>query len=368
MLRSFLLRHRLLHGWLAAELVLLGVYAAVRTNGAWMTALTQRVSIPFRQLLGAVSSCVPFCVMEGLCLLLVIVVPACLLLGGRVLFLAERGRRRATAYRLALGAVCMALSIWCAFCWLWGVQYAADGFQVRSGIHARAVSVDELECVTRYFALQLAETADTVDRDERGVFSVPRERILADSTQVYAEAAQEFPFLAQEDPPLKAVHFSRIMSYLDFTGIYCPLTGESCVNVDSPAAFLPSTAAHELAHRRGFASEQECNFLAIRACVSSGMAAYIYSGWLLGYVHLSNALYSADPQRWQAVYALLPEAVQADILDNNAYWAQFRGTAAQKLSSSVYDGFLKANGDKNGVKSYGAVVDLLTVYYLDDAR
>ena len=60
------------------------------------------------------------------------------------------------------------------------------------------------------------------------------------------------------------------MSALDFTGIYCPYTGESNVNVDSPACLLPSTAAHELAHQRSIALEQECNFLAILACTTCG--------------------------------------------------------------------------------------------------
>lgn len=362
-MNAFFLRHKKIHLWLAAELLLLGAYAAVRGNGAWMTALTQSVSIPFRHGLGELSAHVPFCVMEALCALLAAFVPAYLLLGGLAVFRAEKGRRRSRLYSLLLGAACTGLSVWCAFCWLWGVQYAADGFQAKFGITAQAVSVDELEAVTRYFADRMAETADRVDRDENGAFAVSREDILAESPQAYGTLSETFPFLALEDSPPKAVHFSRLMSRLDFTGVYCPLTGESCVNVDSPAAFLPSTAAHELAHRRGFASEQECNFLAVLACTTCGLDDYAYSGWLLGYVHLGNALYSADPDRWQAVYDALPETVRTDLRDNNDYWAQFRDSAVRRASSTVYDGFLKASGDENGVKSYGMVVDLLTVYY-----
>lgn len=366
-MNAFFLRHKKIHLWLAAELLLLGAYAAVRGNGAWMTALTQSVSIPFRHGLGELSARVPFCVMEALCALLAAFVPAYLLLGGLAVFRAEKGRRRSRLYSLLLGAACTGLSVWCAFCWLWGVQYAADGFQAKSGITAQAVSVEELEAVTRYFADRLAETADRVDRDENGAFAVSREDILTESPRTYGALSETFPFLALEDRPPKAVYFSRLMSRLDFTGVYCPLTGESCVNVDSPAAFLPSTAAHELAHRRGFASEQECNFLAVLACTTCGLDDYAYSGWLLGYVHLGNALYSADPDRWQAVYDALPETVRTDLRDNNDYWAQFLDSAVRRASSTVYDGFLKASGDENGVKSYGMVVDLLTVYYRDAA-
>ena len=80
------------------------------------------------------------------------------------------------------------------------------------------------------------------------------------------------------------MRFSRVMSAMGFTGFYFPFTGECNVNVDFPAATLPTTVAHELSHRRGIASEQECNFLAVLACLRCGDAAYRYAGALSGYI------------------------------------------------------------------------------------
>ena len=99
------------------------------------------------------------------------------------------------------------------------------------------------------------------------------------------------------------------MSAAGFTGYLCPLFGESTLNVDCPAVFLPATIAHEFSHQRGVAAEQEANFVAIRASTTCGDAAYEYSGWLMGYLYLSNAWYSADPQaasKITAPCAMLP--------------------------------------------------------------
>ena len=152
------------------------------------------------------------------------------------------------------------------------------------------------------------------------------------------------------------------MSYLDFSGFYFPFTGEANLNDESPAAYLPANICHELAHQQGVASEQECNFIAILAATTTENDAYRYSGYLMGYVHLANALYRTDREAWQTVRDSLADTVRADLARNSAYWARFDGlvnTAATK----VYDGFLKSNGLSDGIQSYGAVVDLLLAYY-----
>ena len=166
-----------------------------------------------------------------------------------------------------------------------------------------------------------------------------------------------------DDLGVKAMRFSRLMSRMDFTGFYCAYTGESNVNVDSPACMLPSTIAHELAHQRGIASEQECNFLAVLAATTSGDAAYVYSGWLKAFIHVGNALYGLSPDLYWMIRDQLPEGVQADLAYNNDYWEQFDNTVVQKASTTVYDGLLKSYGDERGIQSYGTVVDMLVAYY-----
>ena len=103
------------------------------------------------------------------------------------------------------------------------------------------------------------------------------------------------------------------------------------------------------------------------ASTTSGDPVYEYSGWLMGYIHLGNALYEASPEAWRLVRDSLPDTVKADLTDNNAYWASFKGPAAD-ASEKVHDAILKSYGQNDGVRSYGMVADLLVAYYRDAAH
>ena len=354
-----------LHIWLLADLGLLAAYWLCRGNRAWMNALAAHVTAPLRRAIGRICYRVDFSVAEALCVLLV-VLAATYVVWSVIAVIRRRGHGALQrAYGAVLGAVCAALTIYVGFCFLLGIDSYADGFQEKSGLYAQPVALEDLQAVTAYFARQVAQTAPGVARDEDGVFAEDRRTILENSVRAYDALEEEYPFLAFDDTGVKPVYFSRFLSALDFTGIYCPFTGESNVNVDSPASMLPATAAHELAHQRGITSEQECNFLAILASTTCGDEVYAYSGWLSGYIYLGNALYRVDPEAYWAIRSALPETVQADLRYQNEYWDQFEDKAAQKVSNRVYDSFLKGYGQELGLQSYGTVVDLLVTYYKD---
>ena len=361
---KFWKNHKKLHIWLGADLAVLGLYLALRHDRGLMNGFADRITTPLKGALGRLCALTSLSVME---LLYVLAGAAALVyvVGSVIAVVKARGRRGQRAYGAVLLAADVSLTVYALFCLMWGVNYWTDSFQDRSGITAQPVAAEDLEAVTAYFAQQLADTADSVPRDENGVYAVPKEQILAESTAVYGGVTEQFPFLDFRDTGVKAVRCSRFMSIMGFTGVYFACIGESNVNVDSPACLLPSTVAHELAHQRGIAWEQECNFLGVLASVTSGMPDYVYSGWLLGFIHLGNALYETDPEAYWAIRNALPETVRADLRDNNAYWDQFRDNVVEKVSDTVYDAALKSYGDANGMKSYSMVVELLVAYYKD---
>lgn len=364
-MKRFFLIYKKLHIWLLTDFALLALFRLTRGNKAWMNAVADRFTTPLRGALGRLWSYVPFSGMELLVALAVLGGVAYAVWSAGAVVRAK-GRRGLRAYGAILGAICAAVTVYAGACLLWGVNYYTDTFQDKSGIYAQDVALGDLVAVTQYFADQLHETADLVPRDENGVFAVCRDEIFAGSGEIYGNLTKQFPFLAFEDQLPKRVLFSPVMSAMNFTGVYCPFTGETNLNVASPACLLPATISHELAHQRSIASEQECNFVAVLASTTCGSPVYAYSGWLLGYIYLGNALYRSDQTLWRQVYGTLPEGAKADMTDNNAYWAQYEGPAAD-ASTKVYEQFLAGYGEERGMQSYGAVVDLLVVYYKDVA-
>ena len=348
--------------WLAGLAVFFAVYFPLRRCRSAMNWLCGRVIFPLEQALGRLCSLTSVSIAEVL--ILSAVYCAVIYLGWQIrcfILLPHRGRR---AGRMGLTLLCVGLSIYAGFCLLWGVFYGASAFQEKSGLTARGGTAEELSALTQYFADRLTILAPQVKRDKDGCFAVSRQEIFDDAMRAYDGIVQEFDCLSKPEVSPKAFVSSRGMSYLDFSGFYFPFTGEANLNDESPACYLPANICHELAHQQGIATEQECNFVGIMAAVFSSSDIYRYSGYLMGYAHLSNALYRVDRDAWQSIRGSLPDTVRSDLQENHDYWAQFSGPV-QTVANAVYDGFLKSNGLQDGIQNYGTVVDLLLAYYYD---
>lgn len=336
---------------------------ALRGDTALMRRLSVRFVRPTLRLLGCLSAAAPFSVAEALIALFCLAV--LVYIGSWFVRLLRTRRVIALLYRLALTLLCAASLLYAGFCLLWGVYYYGDDFVTQSGVKNDPIAVEDLAAVTARFARLANDYAPQVARNEDGVCCTDRAAVLARSAALYRRAEAHFPCLEGEELRAKGILCSRLMSYTDFTGFFFPFTGEANVNTDFPPCLFAATVAHELAHQRGVAKEQEANFVAVLSSLESGDADYIYSAALLAYTHLSNALYSADRAAWEEIAATLCDPIRRDFAADRVYWAQF-DTPVQAVSGTVYEGFLHSYDQTLGLKSYGACVDLLVNYYLNE--
>jgi len=267
-------------------------------------------------------------------------------------------------YYTLMTLMTIVLVVVAAYEYMWTPYYSAPSFSEQSGISDESIYTEDLKTVTVYFANLANEYSYKVDRDANGSCDINKYSVISRSAKNYDSAAAVWPFLKGQDVEPKAIACSKAMSLLDFTGFFFPPTGETNVNVDSPAFMLPFTCEHEISHQRGIGPEQECNFIATVACLNSGDDEFIYSGALTAYIYLQNALKKVDADSFSEVRAMLNENVMHDLKENSDYWNSY-STTISEISNSAYENFLEGNGQELGLASYGACVNLLVHYYIE---
>lgn len=312
----------------------------------------------------AVTSLIPFSLAEVLVLLLIPALTAFLLLT-IVRLIRGKESRPVIAAKAFIDLVC-AVSVLCfIFTVNCGINYSRYPFAQTCGLTVQDSSKAELTALCESLAQKVNGLRTGVQTDSRSVMklSEPTLRDTAEEARkAYDKINAEYPLLKTGYGAPKLVFGSRFMSYTQTTGMFFPFTFEANVNDDIPAYSIPVTMCHELSHLRGYMREDEANFIGYLVCENSGKADFEYSGSMLAFVCTYNALCGADGEAAGKIYAALSDGVQRDLADNSAYWAKFEGPVAQ-VSTSVNDGYLKANRQDDGVKSYGRMVDLLLAEY-----
>lgn len=341
--------------------LLICCFQIIKNNSETMTRLTDATTI-FKQNLALLCSFFPFSLTEWLYVLAFILIVMFIFRSIRAIKGAEC-RKMLILYK-GLFVINVFGTVFLLMFLLWGANYYAQDIETKIGIYAKPSSVELLAETTKYFAQQASSASMGVQRDEQLLFAADIDEIFEESAEIYTNLSVEFPVLAGKQIAAKPMFFSKIMSVISYSGFFFPFTGEANINIDAPSSMIPVTIAHELAHQRGIASEDEANFAAILACVSSDYPEYVYSGYLLGFIHLGNALNKLDNQRYRDIYSQLSNEVKVDLAYNSQYWQQYQSVISDS-TDKLYDSFLKSYGEESGIKSYGEVVDLLIARYQD---
>ena len=242
-----------------------------------------------------------------------------------------------------------------------GINYHNLSFAETSNITPQEYSAAELNEVCQWLTEEVNALSTEVKRDENGVMMLAPDT-AKEATEVMASLGKTYPELSGTYARPKGLLLSEILSYQHLSGIYSPFTIEANYNQDMTDYNIPFTMCHELAHLRGFMSEDEANFIAFLACSGAEDSSFRYSGLLSGWIYCMNALYKADPAAHASLRETLSPACEADLRANSEFWNRFDGKVAE-VSNKVNDTYLKANGQEEGVMRYNLMVDLVVAYY-----
>lgn len=263
---------------------------------------------------------------------------------------------------VSLGKGCLTILVLASFLFALytlncGVNYYRKPFSEVEGFEVRERPVEELYSL----CLKLTEDVNTYSgqmiRNRWGV-SIMETNVNERAARVMTALGEQYASLSGYYPKAKPLIFSQILSWQQLSGVYSPFTIEANYNRHMTAYNIPFTACHELSHLKGFMREDEANFIAYLACMSSDEIDFKYSGSLLGWIYATNALKAADEALYQEITAQLNEEVWSDLKANSEFWDRYEGRVAE-ISDKVNDTYLKANDQADGVKSYDRFVDLM---------
>ena len=304
------------------------------------------------------TSPVPFSIAEiGLAVLIVAALVALVRGLARLRRGPDRARRLA---RGTLAVVAGAGAVYLAFQLVWGLNYARCPLADTLGLPTRGGDAGELAAVASALVAESAALRAGLPEDAAGALSIPGgvSAVAARAPSGYERLFAARPALAGTVGRAKPVLFSPLMSYLGIGGIYAPFTGEANVNATLPDWDRPFTVCHELAHQRGFAREDEANYLGYLACRRHPDRDFQYSGTFQGALYVLGALRAADRPAFDGVRRTLSSPMERDLAALAVWRARYKSRLSN-VQDRVNDTYLRSQGQREGVRSYGRMVDLL---------
>lgn len=323
---------------------------------------TQKIAVYPRAALAYLTNLPPFSLAESivLCLPVIIVcliVLACRKYSGSWL---RTGRYIVILFSVAALVYSMLLINFSA-------AYYGSSLDEKLGIDRRKVSAQELYDTAVILLSETDALADNVDYiyASSSVMPYSLSELNRKLNEAYKKAVVKYPFISAFYSNVKPVALSEPWTYTHIAGVYTFFTGEANLNINFPDYTLPYTAAHEMAHQRGIAREEEANFVAFLVCIESDDAYIRYSAYLNVYEYVASALYKADKELYSSLLSeYLDPRVRHEMIAYNNFFYKYKENVVADVSEQINDSYLHAQGQAQGTNSYGLVVDLAVAYYI----
>ena len=248
----------------------------------------------------------------------------------------------------------------------YGAGYDTTPLEDKMELTVTQPTTDDLYRACADTLIEMYPLEREITRDADGAARMPFsfDEMVDKLNDAYDTLYTEYDFLSPLHTGVKRIALSKALTYTHMSGFYTFWSGEANVNTNYPDYVIVYTTAHEMAHQRGIAPEDEANFVAFLACAASEDAYIRYCGYANLMEYLANALYAADPEMYtENILAFFPDGLRAEYAAYAAMFEPYRDSTASEVSGAVNDAYLKAQGQSAGTKSYGLVVDLAVAYY-----
>ncbi len=328
-------------------------------NADFADAFNQSVAHFFRFVLGKITSVFPFSLAEILLLCSPLLIALFIvLLNKRELSVKDR--------LIIAGRVFLitASSVYILFVLTFASGYQANTLDKRLDIEKNNISETEIYETLKLVIEKTNHYAEKIifDTDGASELTMDYGELSAELCDSYEKVLSKYNLGNNYCTAVKPLIISPVMTYTHISGVYSFFTGEANLNINYPDYVCAFSAAHELAHQRGFAREDEANFIAYLVCTESDNDYLKYAGYLSMYGYLASALRKTNYELWLDAASNLSHKTNGELVAYSNFFDKYRDSAMSEVSDVFNDTYLKLQGTE-GVISYGMVVEIAVAYH-----
>lgn len=246
---------------------------------------------------------------------------------------------------------------------LWGLNYYRQ--PLSKSLHLENdYTTHELVNFTKNLIEKSNEIHFKITKNDSLAVEIPysKSEIYKMTANGYSNLSQKLPRFTYELSSIKHSVYSLPLTYMGYGGYINPFTNEAQVNSIAFNFKYPTVSCHEQAHQIGYAAENEANFIGYLASIHNDDIYFQYSGYVFVLGYCLREIKKRDKNLVKELTGLLNPGIIENYNNVAKFWSKYE-TKAEVFFKETFNTFLKANNQKQGIKSYSNVVSLLVNYH-----
>lgn len=250
-----------------------------------------------------------------------------------------------------------------AFHLLWGMNYYRQPITWKLDIE-KEYTKDELGSFTQYLAEKANHYQTKITGDSIDPVKIPysKKEIFKKTKAGYELLKENYPNFEYKKPSLKSSLFSLPLTYMGYGGYLNPFSNEAQINGITPLHRLPTVSGHEIGHQLGYSAEDATNFIGFLVTAKNEDIYFKYAAYSHALAYCLSDLSRKDDAKFKEIVEQLNPGVKKNFKEVSEFWKQYENPL-EPMFKSIFNTFLKANNQEEGIKSYNSVVGLLINYH-----
>ncbi len=331
-------------------LILIVVFSALRSNSVfseWYTTSFGNFYLPF---IGNVMSAIPFSLYELLVFIFILIMLYSII----ILIVKIVQFRWIKALNKALSTFSFIIFIALIYTVTGSIGYGRN--ELPLNLYQETISNDEIKMMAEYHLNRFNSIANQVTRNANNECINKYDRLELSKIINEEYHKLDSDYFINYDPTAKEVFSSWILSQMHITGIFFAPTAETNINKDIPTFDIPFTYAHEFAHAKGVAREDDANLIALYITLNSDDIYLQYSAYSRAFTSILYLVNFIDHDYYLDLTSRIDEKIKIDWKANNVFWEENR--LLDDFSDFFNNIYLQLNGQREGTSAYDDNMDV----------